>query len=479
MKEQRLILPGQQQRGAPGGGRIVFPEKQGGSGKPGGGGVDNFLPDDSTLGLVGESLVGGPATLNKYRPPAGFMNETLPEDAYSSMEPQEMLNKLRARAGRWHELAKLIAPLNSAGYSSSSIDEITGVTPLEQNKWVVAATVYESIKASGIAPEVLRHFDQGGEELLPPFRFLSAERRVSAAQYIAEQDLDPPMCEILARSMKEYERRPTERVGFTDHPADCLAFKYLRDAIECRKREEAVQKVEQGLGVAVTDGARQRLYELLEDASPEADMGVGVSASLVTLRLDPEELGVRPVAVLGELGHATIDDLRAAPRASQGGAFGIFTIEPAAADSSAGASSAASTSGRRAAAAASSWVALPMWRALAMARQPVGLLLKDCASVQAVLTGTKAKTDEDKKRLSGPGMIVADKAPALWEEKGLDENAWYLAQPEGARAIMLVDGARAKAQELDKRGALCGIVLFLARPPVKETEDRGHNLLQV
>lgn len=194
MKEQRLILPGQQQRGAPGGGRIVFPEKQGGSGKPGGASMDNFLPDDSTLGLVGESLVGGPATLNKYRPPAGFMNENLPEDAYSSMDPQEMLNKLRARAGHWHELAKLMAPLNSSGYSSSAIDELTGITPLEQSKWVVAATVYESVKASpAVSPDTLRHFNQGGEELLHPFRFLSAERRVSAAQYIAEQNLDPPV----------------------------------------------------------------------------------------------------------------------------------------------------------------------------------------------------------------------------------------------------------------------------------------------
>lgn len=86
-----------------------------------------------------------------------------------------------------------------------------------------------------------------------------------------------------------------------------------------------------------------------------------------------------------------IDDLQAAPRASQGGAFGMFTIEPADADASAGSSSAASTSGRRASAAASSWVALPMWRALAMARQPVGLMLKDCAAVQAVLAGSKAK----------------------------------------------------------------------------------------
>jgi hypothetical protein len=34
---------------------------------------------------------------------------------------------------------------------------------------------------------------------------------------------------VLARSMKEWDRRPTERQGFNDGPADCLAFKYLRD----------------------------------------------------------------------------------------------------------------------------------------------------------------------------------------------------------------------------------------------------------
>ena len=47
-------------------------------------------------------------------------------------------------------------------------------------------------------------------------------------------------------------------------------------------------------------------YELLAESPEEADTGSGVSASLVTLRLNPEELGVRPVAVLGELGHATV-----------------------------------------------------------------------------------------------------------------------------------------------------------------------------
>lgn len=35
--------------------------------------------------------------------------------------------------------------------------------------------------------------------------------------------------EALARAMKEWERRPGERTGFSDSPGDCLAFKYLRD----------------------------------------------------------------------------------------------------------------------------------------------------------------------------------------------------------------------------------------------------------
>ncbi len=35
--------------------------------------------------------------------------------------------------------------------------------------------------------------------------------------------------EVLARAMKEWERRPGERQGFSDGPGDCMAFKYLRD----------------------------------------------------------------------------------------------------------------------------------------------------------------------------------------------------------------------------------------------------------
>ncbi len=193
-KEARLILPGQQrQTPSRGPQRLIQPEQQRPGGRPGG---ENFLPDDSTLGLVGETqnLVGGPPTLNKYRPPAGFMNDTLPEDSTANMEPQDMLNRLRSRAGHWHELAKLFPALNSKGFDSATIDEMTGITPAEQNKWMVAATVYESVQASAAVPrETLARFNGEGYDLLYPFRFLSAERRAIAAQYIVEQGLDAPV----------------------------------------------------------------------------------------------------------------------------------------------------------------------------------------------------------------------------------------------------------------------------------------------
>lgn len=37
------------------------------------------------------------------------------------------------------------------------------------------------------------------------------------------------MCEILARAMKEWDRRANERQGYSNTAGDCLAFKYMRD----------------------------------------------------------------------------------------------------------------------------------------------------------------------------------------------------------------------------------------------------------
>jgi hypothetical protein len=119
------------------------------------------------------------------------MNDTPDEDAAANMEPSVLLSRLRSRAGQWHQLAKLLPALYSKGYDTGTIDEETGVNPVEQNRWVVAGTVYDSIAATGqLSEQYMQMFNSGGDMKLYHFRFLPTDRRVGAARYIIDQGLD-------------------------------------------------------------------------------------------------------------------------------------------------------------------------------------------------------------------------------------------------------------------------------------------------
>lgn len=169
---------------APGGGSLILPGQynQGGAGRG----------QRSSIGLddTPSNAAAGPLP-NKYRPPPGFMNENVQDPALAQADPQQLLNRLRAQAGQWHELAKCLPILYAKGFDTSTIAEITGVNPVDQNRWVVAGTVYDSLVATGqVEPEVLSFFDAGGDFLLYHFRFLAAERRAAAANYIVANGLD-------------------------------------------------------------------------------------------------------------------------------------------------------------------------------------------------------------------------------------------------------------------------------------------------
>jgi hypothetical protein len=72
-------------------------------------------------------------------------------------------------------------------------------------------------------------------------RFLDAERRQEAARYIAVNRLSPHDSVVLARAIKEHQRRPDTAEGFSDAAGDCLAFKYFRDGREMRSMEEKLR----------------------------------------------------------------------------------------------------------------------------------------------------------------------------------------------------------------------------------------------
>ena len=123
-----------------------------------------------------------------------------------------------------------------------------------------------------------------------------------------------------------------ERFGFSDHPGDCMAFKFLRDALETRSREDLIQKVEIGMKYAITDGARARLQEVLNPEEAAAKSESGINANMMLLRLNEDEIGYRTLPVLGGYEQTLLQDVERAPRATQDGPFGVFKMTGSAGD---------------------------------------------------------------------------------------------------------------------------------------------------
>lgn len=154
--------------------------------RPTGSGIEG--PSVSVSGIQGSSV----STINKFRPPPGFMDDQVQDDSgIAAMAPELMLTKLRAQAGPWHGLAKFLPVLASRGWDASAVDGETGITPAAQNKMLVASTVYDSLVGGGAPQALLDVFGApGGEDLLYPFRFLGAQARLDAATYIVANNLN-------------------------------------------------------------------------------------------------------------------------------------------------------------------------------------------------------------------------------------------------------------------------------------------------
>jgi hypothetical protein len=222
-KPPKLVLPGQGS-GAPArnGGSLILPT-------PGGG------PSGGSLQMAGGASEAGIPVMRNFRPPPGFMDGAT--DAAPAANPSEMLDRIEAGAGHWHQLAKLLPALQRAGFDAAAVEDRTGVDPKTQNLWSSAAQIYDSLAAAGgAAPDILAHYDQeGAEHLLYELRFLSLAQRVATSTYIAQCGLDPKGALQLARAVKEHERRAGHKEGFSDSPGDCLAFKFFRDVSAARR----------------------------------------------------------------------------------------------------------------------------------------------------------------------------------------------------------------------------------------------------
>lgn len=86
-------------------------------------------------------------------------------------------------------------------------------------------------------------YEDSSPDCLIELRFLDSERRVTGARYIADMQFSGEAASILAKAIKEQQRRGDAAAGFSSAAGDCLAFKYYRDAQECRNIRERQQYI--------------------------------------------------------------------------------------------------------------------------------------------------------------------------------------------------------------------------------------------
>lgn len=382
-------------------------------------------------------------TLTQFRPPPGFLDATLRgekvPDQLDTSDTGAMLSQLKAEAGAWPDLAKIISALNRTGLDGVAIEEATGIGRVQQNRWATAASVYESLRQAGDVPEeTLEYFTQdGGDALVYELRFLAVENRSDPACYIANNQLDEHMALVLARSIKEHARRGGDMLGFSIHSGDCLAFKYYRDALECKKERDIEDCIQKGLDCAHSTSAKLKLRGVLDAPMEKAaeEKAVG-GATLEMVRFTREELSIRPVALVGTYGEVTAEQMSGAPCVTTTGPFSSFRLETPS---------------------STEWVALPAWNIILLAQAPVALFVPDCSQLPEVIRAANAKTDKEIARLAGPGLLVCDCS----EEKSRDDK-YYLTSSEGGPLHL------SPSNQIEQGASRIGRLLFCCRPPAMQ-----------
>lgn len=235
-----------------------------GFGKSGGGPPDIIKRMSSSV---------SPPGLGQFRPPplpipglsmpAPGRNQDLGDEGKIEKEKRtmELLDTVGA-GGTWQERASAIRELQEQmGFTTEALYGATLVSYDKQTAMVVALQVYNSLVSAGTSEDLLSQLRDSEIELLYQLRTLSVSQRKAAAEYMMENGLNMSGVRELAKAIKEHERRPQGREGFTTAPGDCLAFMLHRAAGEAADAEVKESFVQQGLSVVVSETARQRFSE--------------------------------------------------------------------------------------------------------------------------------------------------------------------------------------------------------------------------
>ncbi|ESQ49633.1 hypothetical protein EUTSA_v10020727mg [Eutrema salsugineum] len=370
-----------------------------------------------------------------FRPPASPI-----PPKFRSLDSAGKVEILAGRLALWFEYAPLISSLYSEGLTPPNIEELTGISSIEQNRLIVGAKVRDSIVESLHEPELIAAFDTGGAELLYEIRLLSTTQRVAAATYIIDRNFDSKGAQDLARAIKDYPNRRGD-VGWLDFdynlPGDCLSYMYYRQSRENKNpSEQRTSMLQQALEAAESEKAKNKLIKELHgekegDKEKEKEEEVkAIKIPVVRLKFG-EVAGASSVVVLpvckAEEGEKKI--LEAPMEIKAGGDFKVVEAEKG---------------WKR-------WVVLPAWK-------PMAVIGKG---------GVAVSFRDDRKVLPWDGkeeplLVVADRERNAVEA----DDGYYLVTAENG--LKLEKGSALKAGNVNKS---LGMVLLVVRPPREDDDD--------
>ncbi|KAM7526720.1 hypothetical protein LguiA_016622 [Lonicera macranthoides] len=362
---------------------------------------------------------------------------------FRSLDTNGRLEILANRLGLWFDYAPLIPSLTQQGFTPSTLEEITGISGVEQNCLVVAAKVRDSLIQSKLEPETLSFFDLGGSQLLYEIRLLSASQRAAAARYIVDNKLDARGSQDLARAMKDFPRRKGDR-GWSnfnyDLPGDCLGFVYYRQALELQNPEQRKLALEKAFETAISEAAKKRIMEDME-GEDEGRQGVvvdGVKVPVVRMQLgevaEATSVVVLPVCRAEEKDKGVLD----APwESGTQGEFGIVVAEKG---------------WRR-------WVVLPCWEPVAGLKK--GGVVVAFADARALPWRVNRWYKEE------AILVVADRGR---KEVGADDGFYLISNNEEEDGGLKVERGSALKEKGVKESL--GTVLVVVRPPREENDNQ-------
>ncbi|EPS65853.1 hypothetical protein M569_08926 [Genlisea aurea] len=370
---------------------------------------------------------------------------------FRSLDAAQKIDLLSNRSGLWFEYAPLIPLLVQDGFISSTIEELTGILAVEQNRLVVAAQVRDSLLES-TDDETVSFFDSpGSPEILYEIRILNTPQRAAAARFIIANGFEPKQASELAKSMKDFPRRYGDKGWESfdgNSPGDCLAFMYFRQAQEYKSAhssELSKASLHKALEFAETERAQNKITDDLHgkeagvagDTKTDADPYNFVRVPVVRMAMG-EVAESRIVAVLPVCKGAA--EVAAAPwECVGGGDFGVLHAERG----------------------WSRWVALPGWAPVAgLKRGGVAVMFPNARGILPVRNGEESV------------LAVVDR-----RVKGVQsEDEFYLVAGAGEDGLTVERGRKLKETGVFET---LGTVVLVVRPPREEEEDsNGHHIVE-